>query len=134
MSIHTDARHVADQYLENTVENAPPVKLVRMLVEGAVKFLDRALLASPQTDRKAFVHWTNKADNIVVELRLSLIPVAGSDVAPNLERLYLFCEERIGLAQSNNDHAPLREARKVLAVLLDAWMRVENPEQSGTAA
>jgi hypothetical protein len=43
MTTHTTARHAADQYLESAVESAPPVKLVRMLVEGAVRFLDRAL-------------------------------------------------------------------------------------------
>jgi flagellar protein FliS len=127
MTTHTTARHAADQYLESAVESAPPVKLVRMLVEGAVRFLDRALAASPKTDRSAFVHWSTKADAIVIELRLSLIPIEGSDVAPNLEKLYLFCEERIGKALATDDHEPLREARKVLAVLLDAWMRIETP-------
>ena len=64
---------------------------------------------------------------IVIELRLSLVPIEGSDVAPNLDKLYLFCEERIGKALTTDDHEPLREARKVLAVLLDAWTRIETP-------
>ena len=132
MKTHFDARNVADQYLENAVENAPPVKLVRMLVEGAVRFLDRAILASPQTDRKSFIDWARRADSIVVELRLSLVTVEGSDVAANLQKLYLFCEERIGKAQMNEDPAPLREAREILAVLLDAWTRIENPDAAGT--
>ena len=127
MMQHTTARHAADHYLESAVESAPPVKLVRMLVEGAVRFLDRALAASPTTDRGAFVHWSTKADAIVIELRLSLVPIEGSDVAPNLQKLYLFCEERIGKALANDDHEPLREARQVLAVLLDAWTRIETP-------
>ncbi len=121
------ARQVADQYLEDAVENAPPVKLVRMLVEGAVRFLDRAIAASPKKDRHGFVRWSTKADAIVIELRMSLVPVEGSDVAANLEKLYLFCEERIGKAIATEDVAPLREARDVLAVLLDAWARIEAP-------
>jgi len=131
MSTRTDPRNVADQYLESAVESAPPVKLVRMLAEGAVRFVDRALQASPQTDRKAFVHWTRKADDIVIELRLALVRVDGSDVAANLEGLYLFCEERFGQALANDDHGPLREARGVLIVLLDAWTRIENPDAAG---
>jgi flagellar protein FliS len=127
MTTHQNAREVADQYLESAVETAPPVKLVRMLVEGAVRFLDRALAASPKTDRNSFVHWSSKADAIVIELRLSLVQVEGSDVAPNLEQLYLFCEERIGTALATDDHEPLRDARRVLAVLLDAWTRIEAP-------
>jgi flagellar protein FliS len=127
MSTRTEGRSVADQYLESAVESAPPIKLVRMLAEGAVRFIDRALSVSPAADRNAFVHWATKADAIVVELRLSLAPVEGSDVAPNLDKLYLFCEERISKALTNDDHEPLREARAVLAVLLDAWVRIETP-------
>lgn len=127
MSTHAAARNLADQYLESAVETAPPIKLVRMLVEGAVRFLDRALTTQPKSKRDAFVHWATKADAIVIELRLSLVPVEGSDVAPNLEKLYLFCEERIGKALANDDLEPLREARAVLAVLLDAWVRIETP-------
>lgn len=121
-----ETKRVADQYLEDAVENAPPVKLVRMLVEGAVRFLDRSLASSPETDRRPFVHWAQRADAILIELRLSLVRVEGSDVADQLERLYLFCEERIGKALATDTKEPLQEARDVLVVLLDAWQKVEH--------
>lgn len=127
MSHNTMLRSAADHYLESAVENAPPIKLVRMLAEGSVRFLDRAIATSPSTDRKSFVSWAKKADAIVIELRLSLVKIEGSDVASNLEALYLFCEERIGKALLHDDPAPLLEARQVLAILLDAWMRIETP-------
>lgn len=125
MNTSNEAKRAADHYLESAVENAPPGKLVRMLVEGAVRFIDRSIASSPKTDRKSFVHWAQRSDAIIVELRLSLVVVEGSDIAPNLERLYLFCEERIGKALATDSHEPLREARGVLAVLLDAWQRIE---------
>ncbi|MDZ4774715.1 MAG: flagellar export chaperone FliS [Planctomycetota bacterium] len=127
MTHNATIRNVADHYLESAVENAPPIKLVRMLVEGSVRFLDRAIATSPKENRKAFVAWAKKADAIVIELRLSLVPIEGSDIAPNLEKLYLFCEERIGKALLHDDPQPLREARQVLAVLLDAWLLIETP-------
>lgn len=127
MSTQGAARNPAEQYLESAVETAPPAKLVRMLMEGAVRFLDRALTTQPKSKRDAFVHWATRADAIVIELRLSLVPIEGSDVAPNLEKLYLFCEERIGKALATDDLEPLREARAVLAVLLDAWVHIESP-------
>jgi flagellar protein FliS len=130
----TEQRNVADIYLENAVENAPPVKLVRMMVEGAVRFLDRAIATPAKPDRRAFVNWCQRADAIVLELRLSLVPVEGSDVAPKLESLYLFCEERIGTALSTDTHEPLHEARKVLVTLLDAWQRIETPVEPDAAA
>lgn len=128
-----ETKRVADQYLEDALENAPPAKLVRMLVEGAVRFLDRSIAAELPKDRRSFVHWAQRADAIVIELRMSLVRVEGSDVADNLERLYLFCEERIGKALSVDDQAPLKEARDVLAVLLDAWQRVEQGETAAAA-
>jgi flagellar protein FliS len=130
----TEQRNVADLYLENAVENAPPVKLVRMMVEGAVRFLDRAIATPAKPDRRAFVNWCQRADAIVLELRLSLVPVEGSDVAPKLESLYLFCEERIGQALSTDTHEALLEARKVLVTLLDAWQRIETPVDPDAAA
>lgn len=133
MSTIDSVRSAADQYLEDAVLNAPPVKLVRMLAEGAVRFLDRAIASSPQADRNAFVHWAKRADAIVIELRLSLVPIEGSDVAPNLENLYLFCEERIGKALATDDVEPLREARQILSVLHDAWMHVEAPAETDFA-
>jgi flagellar protein FliS len=122
-----DPKCAADLYLEDAVENAPPVKLVRMLAEGAVRFLDRAIAHPPEGDRKVFVGACQRADAILIELRIALVPVEGSDVAGRLESLYLFCEERIGKALLESRVEPLGEARQVLAVLLDAWQKVETP-------
>jgi flagellar protein FliS len=130
----TEQRNVADIYLENAVENAPPVKLVRMMVEGAVRFLDRAIASPTKPDRRAFVNWCQRSDAIVLELRLSLVPVEGSDLTTKLESLYLFCEERIGKALATDTHESLHEARKVLVTLLDAWQRIETPAESDDAA
>lgn len=125
MNMTYETKRVADQYLEDAIENAPPAKLVRMLVEGAVRFLDRSIAAQLPAERRSFAHWAQRADAIVIELRLALVRVEGSDVADQLERLYLFCEERIGKALATDSVEPLQEARDVLAVLLDAWQRVE---------
>ena len=127
MTNQLDKKSAADLYLEDAVENAPPVKLVRMLAEGAVRFLDRAMANPPAADRKVFVAACQRADAILIELRLALVPAAGSDVAAKLENLYLFCEERIGKALLESRIEPLGEARGVLVVLLDAWQRIETP-------
>jgi flagellar protein FliS len=124
---HLDQQSAADLYLEDAVENAPPAKLVRMLAEGAVRFLDRAIAHPSPKDRKTFVQACQRADAIVIEMRLALVPVEGSDVAPRLDALYLFCEERIGKALLESSVEPLCEARQVLAVLLDAWQKIEAP-------
>ena len=118
-------RQVADRYLEDAVENAPPVKLVRMLYEGAVRVLDRGVACSPATNRAGFVQGLTRSNAIVTELRLSLVPVEGSDIGPNLDRLYDFCEERILTALEQSRPEPALEARKVLVTLLEAWQQLE---------
>jgi flagellin-specific chaperone FliS len=80
------------------------------------------------------VNWCQRADAIVLELRLSLVPVDGSDLTTNLENLYVFCEGRIGQALSTDTHEPLHEARKVLVTLLDAWRRIETPPEPDAGA
>lgn len=120
-----DNKTAADVYLESAIETAPPAKLVRMLTEGAVRFLERGAACSPTTERVKFVNGMHRARSIVTELRLALVPVEGSDVAPQLDRLYLFCEDRIGQALTDSSPEPAREAQKVLATLLDAWQRLE---------
>jgi flagellar secretion chaperone FliS len=115
----------ADRYLEDAVENAPPVKLIRMLYEGAVKFLDRGVACAQTGNRAGFIHWLSRSNAIVTELRLSLIPVEGSDIAPNLDALYDFCEERLLAAMEAGQPEPALEARKVLATLLEAWQHIE---------
>jgi flagellar protein FliS len=117
--------NAADVYLESAIETAPPAKLVRMLTEGAVRFLDRGTACSPATERVKFVNGLQRARAIVTELRLALIPCEGSDVAPQLDRLYLFCEDRIGQSLTDSSPEPAREAHKVLATLLDAWQKIE---------
>jgi flagellar protein FliS len=121
-----ETRQAADLYLEDAVETAPPAKLVRMLLEGAVRFIDRATVCAPtKNDRRGFVESLSRASNIVTELRLALVPMPGSDIAPNLDSLYQFCEDRIGTALSEDRIEPAQEARGILVTLLDAWKRIE---------
>lgn len=117
--------HAADAYLRSSIENAPPLKIVRLLYQGALRFLDQALAADPKDPKSPFTHLVGRADAIVTELRLAIDHSVGSDVTRNLERLYLFCEDQLGRAGLERSHAPLVAARDVLVVLLDAWKRVE---------
>lgn len=117
----------AEAYRTASIENAPPIQIVRLLYQGALRFLDQAMLEDAQAGTPAFTQLIGQVDDIVVELRLSLDPnVANeSDVPQNLEALYLYCESELGKALVERDKAPLANAREVLSILLDAWKRVE---------
>jgi flagellar secretion chaperone FliS len=120
-----DQRHVASAYREASFENAPPIKIVRLLYVGALRFIDQAANEDARDPRSKFAYNVTRADSIVAELRLSLRKDLAPDVADNLEQLYLFVEERLHDAMRAQDKRPLEDARRVLANLQDAWKQVE---------
>ncbi len=123
MSSHAQA---AEAYLTASVENAPPIKIVRMLYQGALRFLLQAEAEDPSDPHSKFIEFCGYADAIVAELRLSLRDdVGGEDVVEQLKGLYLFCEGEITRAMLDRTVEPLPGVRTVLAKLLEAWQHVE---------
>lgn len=115
----------ASLYRQEAFESAPPIKIVRMLYEGALKFLDRAEACDPNDPSSKFVHWLTRTDAVVSELRLSLAPEHAPEVAEQLEKLYLFCESQIqgALLERRVEYIPA--IRDVLGTLLEAWSKIE---------
>ena len=106
-------------------ENAPPLKLVRMMYEGALRFLEQAAAAHAALESARFQERCLRAQAVVSELRLSLDASQAPELAKNLNALYLFAEGEIRRAMAAETSAPLGPAREVLATLLDGWKRLE---------
>lgn len=121
-----DPRSAANAYQSSSIENAPPIKVVRMLYQGAVRFLDQAAREDPSDPRSDFLHLVGRADAIISELRLALDhSVDESDMTANLERLYLYCEGELSLVCVERTAERLPAVREILVTLLDAWKSVE---------
>lgn len=118
-------RNAADVYRTSSIENAPPIQIIRMLYEGALRFLEQANRLDPNEPKSGFTQAITRVDDIVVELRLALDKEVSPEVSANLERLYLFCEDELGRATMERTVEPLPNVRAVLEVLLDAWTQVE---------
>ncbi len=114
-----------DAYKSEAIENAPPIKIVRMLYQGAIRFLDRAAACDAADPRSAFIDLMARADDIVAELRCSLAPEHAPELCADLERLYLFCEAEINRSMIERTTAPIAGVQRVLATLLDGWSRIE---------
>ena len=115
----------AAAYKADRFENAPPLKLVQMMYEGALRFLEQAESAHGAGDAARFQERCLRAQAIVAELRLALDPVVAPELAANLDSLYLFAEGEIRTALLDEIATPLRPAREVLTTLLDGWKRLE---------
>lgn len=125
----TNAHNAADAYRAGAIENAPPLKILRMLYAGAIRFLERAKAIDPGEDPLAFTDALGRADAIVAELRCALDRDHAPEVVDPLESLYLFIERQIAEAQLERSSAPLEPSVRVLTTLLDAWNQVD----AGTA-
>lgn len=119
---HTSA---AKAYQQSSIENAPPIKIVRLLYEGALRYIDRAAACDPKKERLAFVDWISRANAVVTELRVALKREPAPEIAENLERLYEFTQFQLAQALIRQDIQPLAQARKSLATLLEGWKHIE---------
>jgi len=121
-------------YKQSLLENAPPIKITRLLYEKALTHLERARRSDPRSNSLVFNESISKADAIVVELRLSLDHGPAPDISASLEKLYLFCEEQLMDAMAERSAEPLAGAATVLSNLLGAWRAVEVQAHGAKAA
>jgi flagellar protein FliS len=115
----------ASAYKRASIEHAPPLKIVHMMYEGALRFLAQAGSIDPKTSYPAFQEKVHRTDAIVCELRASLQPTESGDVSHRLASLYVFVEDKLREALSEKSVEPLAAAREVLETLLDGWKQID---------
>jgi flagellar protein FliS len=115
----------ASTYAQEAIETAPPIKIVRLLYQGAIRYIERAARCKADDPSSDFLSWINRADDIVVELRCHLREGHAPELVESLSQLYLFIEERLQRAANDRDPEPLQDATRVLKVLLEAWTAIE---------
>ena len=120
-----ESRHAALAYKDASIESAPPIQIVRLLYQGALRFLDNAAETDPIAERARFDDALLRADAVVAELRLALEHEQAPELTEQLSRLYLFIEERIRAALRERSTQPIGEARAILARLNDAWSQLD---------
>lgn len=118
-------KSAAHAYREAALEHAPPLKIVHLLYEGALRFIDQAAHVDPQKDLTTFQEKINRADAVVSELRLSLDHGPAPDVTAQLDALYLFVEEQLRTAFLDRSIDTLPAARNVLTTLLEGWKGID---------
>jgi flagellar protein FliS len=115
----------ASAYTQAKFENAPPIKIVHLMYEGAIRFIEQAEAIDPEVDAAGFTERLGRADAVVSELRISLEPVHAPELSERLNALYLFVEARIREALLECRVAPLPAAREVLETLFEGWKQLE---------
>lgn len=110
------------EFLQQQVLTAPKEQLLLMLVDGAVKFADRAKERLEARDYEQFGHNCMRAQRIMMEMICSLRrDLIGDELYNNLVGLYHFCYARLIEANLRRDAELLAEATKILLQLRDMW-------------
>ena len=111
-------------YKENSVTTQSRGMLVVLLYEGAIKFLNQAIV---ELEAGRFVEkgqYINKAIDIINELDVSLNMEIKGGVAENLRKLYLFMIAHLNKANFQRDPQMVRQVIGMLDDLVSAWKAI----------
>jgi flagellar secretion chaperone FliS len=121
------------QYQTGAVQTASPGQLVVMLYDGFLRFAAQAQDALERDDIGSAAVPLTKAQAIITELRVSLDMSQGV-IASNLASLYIYVTERLSEGRIKKDPSQIVEARKVMADLREAWVKIAaTPKPVSTA-
>lgn len=117
-----------DQYKRTEINTANQGKLIVMLYDGAIKFLNIAI--ENMGPRTYDVVNTNiiKAQDIITELLLSLNVSEGGEISKSLMSLYLYFKKRLLEANVQKDAEILKEVLLHLMELRAAWDKISAKE------
>jgi len=103
---------------------ADSVQLIQMLFDG---LNDSLLAAEGQIERKeiqAKGESISRAIRIVLGLQGSLDLEKGGEIASNLAELYDYCTRRLMHANLKNDVEAVREVKRLMSDIGDAWSQI----------
>lgn len=117
----------------SVAHEADPHQLICLLMDGA---LDRLVIAKSHIARQDMIAKASvmhRVTEIIMELRESLNPAAGGEIAGNLDALYDYMINRLLVANMNNDASIVDEVIKLLKPIRDAWVQI-GPQARAQAA
>jgi flagellar protein FliS len=111
-------------YKEHAVNTQSKGRLIVMLYEGAIKFMNLAIRQIESGDYAEKGKYISKAQDIINELNAVLDMEAGGEVAENLRRLYCFMIRRLTEANINKDPNLIREVIDLMEELNQGWKAI----------
>lgn len=122
---YTSAHNALGQYskmaVQTGVESATPHRLIQMLMEGVLEKVARAKGCMQRKDIRGKGQQIGWAISILEGLKASLNKAEGGEIAQNLEDLYIYMEQRLIVANRENDPAILDEVMSLMRQLKEGW-------------
>ena len=110
------------EYLKTRVLTASPEQLQLMLYDGAIRFCEQARQAIKNKEIEKKFHLLTRAENIVLELCKSMREDLAPETCSKMRALYMFCYEKLVMANMNKGLEPLDDALKVLRHMRETWV------------
>ncbi len=117
-----------DQYKRTEISTANQGKLIVMLYDGAIKFLNIAIENMNPRTYDVVNNNILKAQDILAELIVSLNMEEGGEIARNLLSLYVYFKKRLLEANIQKDAAIVTEVASHLKGLRDSWEKISAKE------
>ena len=124
-----DLNYSFNQYQKTQFTTADQGKLILMMYDGAIRFLEhaRARMASKDISGKGL--YIGKAQSIISELSSTLDMEKGGSLAVSLETLYLYINNQLSLANIKNSSQHLDDALRVIRELYEGWKTITQKRQ-----
>ena len=113
-----------NEYHHDEIATSSQGKLIVMMYEGALKFVNLAIEGIDNNDVSKKGTYINKAHDIINELSFALDVEKGGEVAQKLEALYQFALQQLTRANIKSDRKALESIINILTPLMDAWNEI----------
>jgi flagellar protein FliS len=123
-------------YRQVATKTATPGQLVLMLFDGALRYLDKALvgfdLDDPLDSNLAINNNILKAQEIIRELNMSLNLEQGGEFATTMRRLYNYYDLQLSQSNLKKDPAGVQLVIRLLSVIRGAWAEMLTGNSANT--
>ncbi len=123
-------------YRQVATKTATPGQLVLMLFDGALRFLDKALvgfdLDDPLDSNLAINNNILKAQEILRELNMSLNMEKGGEFAATMRRLYNYYDLQLSQSNLQKDPSGVELVIRLLSVIRGAWAEMLTGNSANT--
>ena len=119
----------SNQYRSTQISTADRVKIISLLYEGAINFLNQSKIKIQEHDLKSKGVYLTKASRIVSELNSALDPTIDKELTSHLQRLYEFINFKILEANMSNNPVFIDESIKILKMLKEGWDELSEVEE-----
>lgn len=119
-----NVRRGADAYRQIEARSRSPLELVVMLYDGALRFTAAAADAHRAGDRARRGEAITRCLSILNELQSTLNLTEGGDVARELDRLYVYMQQRLLEVTLHDNADGLAEVQRLLQPLRASWATI----------